>query len=85
MEPYFLNNEIAIYDIDFDYRMYLRKFDERVNTKDERRFIGVIIILNEHDYFIPLTSKPLRVNGKRRKIVRMEEIISFKISGFRVY
>lgn len=66
MNSYFLNNEICIYDVDFKYRVYLRSFDNKVNTKDGRRYVGIIIVHNDIKYFIPLTSKPLRSNGKRR-------------------
>ena len=66
INSYFLNNEICIYDVDFKYRVYLRSFDNKVNTKDGRRYVGIIIVHNDIKYFIPLTSKPLRSNGKRR-------------------
>ena len=60
------NNKIQIYDIDYNYRDYLFKFDKKVNIKHRRRFSGIIVSMENFNYFIPLTSHPLRKNGKRR-------------------
>lgn len=62
----FLNDEIRIYDVDYDYRCYLFKFDNKVNLKDNRRFSGIILSVNNFHYLIPFTSQPLRSNGQRR-------------------
>ncbi len=49
MNSYFLNNEICIYDVDFEYREYLRSFDSKVNTKNGRRYVGIIIVHNDEN------------------------------------
>ena len=61
-----LNDEIKIYEINMTYRQYLYNFDDRVNLKRGRRFIGIILTNENYKYFLPLTSRPLRNNGKRR-------------------
>ena len=61
MKIHLKDNKIALYDIESDYRQYLFQYDFRVNLKSGRRFVG-----KANTYFIPLTSKPLRKNGKRR-------------------
>lgn len=60
------NNEIKIYDINYEYRKYLYQFDRKVSLKHNRRFSGIVIVMDDIHYFIPLTSHPLRKNGKRR-------------------
>ena len=37
-----------------------------MNLKSGRRFVGIIVGIEDYTYFIPLTSKPLRKNRKRR-------------------
>lgn len=61
-----LNNEIKIYDINFKYRKYLYQFDQKVNLKHNRHFSSIVVVMDNIHYFIPLTSHPLRKNGKRR-------------------
>lgn len=60
------NKKICFYDIDYEYRKYLSTIDDKVNLKQGRRFVGIIVGIGDYQYFIPLTSKPLRANGKRR-------------------
>ena len=66
MKIHLKDNNIALYDIESDYRQYLFQYDFRVNLKLGRRFVGIIVGIEDYTYFIPLTSKPLRKNGKRR-------------------
>ncbi|MCI8540090.1 MAG: hypothetical protein HFE67_01035 [Erysipelotrichaceae bacterium] len=61
-----INDEIKIYEVSYEYREYLYQFDKRVNLKNNRRFSGIILRINEFHYLIPLTSHPLRKNGQRR-------------------
>lgn len=58
------NDKIQIYDIDYNYRNYLFKFDKKVNIKHRRRFSGIIVSVENFNYFIPFTSHPKRKNGK---------------------
>lgn len=66
MKIHLKDNKIALYYIESDYRQYLFQYDFRVNLKSGRRFVGIIVGIEDYTYFIPLTSKPLRKNGKRR-------------------
>ena len=66
MKIHLKDNKIALYDIESDYRQYLFQYDFRVNLKLGRRFVRIIVGIEDYTYFIPLTSKPLRKNGKRR-------------------
>lgn len=66
MKIHLKDNKIALYDIESDYRQYLFQYEFRVNLKSGRRFVGIIVGIEDYTYFIPLTSKPLRKNGKRR-------------------
>ena len=66
MKIHLKDNKIALYDIESDYRQYLFQYDFRVNLKLGRRFVGIIVGIEDYTYFIPLNSKPLRKNGKRR-------------------
>ena len=77
---------LEVYRIDMKYIRNLHNIDERVLSvspqigKDERPFLGVIVICNEHKYCVPL-SKPKKKHGKMRdkidfkKIVYHEELI----------
>ena len=79
MKIHLKDNKIALYDIESDYRQYLFQYDFRVNLKLGRRFVGIIVGIEDYTYFIPLTSKPLRKNGKRRNprtTVEIHEIIA---------
>ena len=58
MKIHLKDNKIALYDIESDYRQYLFQYDFRVNLKSGRRFVGIIVGIEDYTYFIPLTSKP---------------------------
>lgn len=68
---------LEVYQIDMKYIRNLHNIDDRVLSvspqvgKDERPFLGVIIICNEHKYCVPL-SKP------KKKHERMRDKIDFK-------
>ena len=51
------NGQLKMYDISENYKKYLRKFDNRVSKKEERKFYGILITKNKTDYYIPFTSK----------------------------
>ena len=68
---------LEVYRIDMKYIRNLHNIDDRVLSvspqigKDERPFLGVIIVCNEHKYCVPL-SKP------KKKHERMRDKIDFK-------
>lgn len=55
-----MNSNFKIIKIDSDYCDYLRRFDKRVcfnaGVKDLRPFIGVLFIVEGHEYYAPLSS-----------------------------
>ena len=55
MKIHLKDNKIALYDIESDYRQYLFQYDFRVNLKSGRRFVGIIVGIEDYTYFIPLT------------------------------
>ena len=77
---------LEVYRIDMKYIRNLHNIDDRVLSvspqigKDERPFLGVLVICNEHKYCVPL-SKPKKKHEKMRdkiafkKIVYHEELI----------
>lgn len=38
-----INDEIKIYDVNYEYRAYLHQFDKRIILKNNRHFSGVIL------------------------------------------
>ena len=71
---------LEVYQIDMKYIRNLHNIDDRVLSvspqigKDERPFLGVIIICNEHKYCIPL-SKPKKKHSKMRDKIDFKRII----------
>ena len=51
------NGQLMMYDITEKYKDYLRKFDNRVSQKENRKFYGIIVTNNNMDYYVPFTSK----------------------------
>ena len=68
---------LEVYRIDMKYIRNLHNIDDRVfsvspqTRKDERPFLGVILVCNEHKYCVPL-SKP------KKKHEKMRDKIDFK-------
>lgn len=60
------DEQFMIYNVDYEYRKYLYNYDNRVNLKANRRYTGIIIVLDHYKYFVPLTSRPLRDDGRKR-------------------
>lgn len=58
------NGKLYIYDVDLEYRDYLRKYDNKVSMKEGRRFYGIVITKDNIDYCIPFTSKVKKRNSK---------------------
>ena len=58
------NGKLVVYDVDNNYRNYLRKYEPKVSMKEERRFYGILVTNNGIDYCIPFTCKIKRRNSK---------------------
>ena len=71
---------LDVYRIDIKYIRNLHNIDDRVLSvspqigKDERPFLGIIIICNEHKYCIPL-SKPKKKHEKMRDKIDFKKIV----------
>lgn len=71
---------LNVYRIDMKYIRNLHNIDDRVLSvspqigKDERPFLGVIVICNTHKYCIPL-SKPKKKHKKMRDKIDFKKII----------
>lgn len=70
-------NRIKFYTINDEYISYLRQFDNKVfdnkNPKDrnfDRKYIGIVFEINNHKYFVPLSSF-------KEKHDKMKETIDF--------
>ena len=70
---------LEVYRIDMKYIRNLHNIDDRVLSvspqigKDERPFLGVIVICNEHKYCVPL-SKPKKKHEKMRDKIDFKKI-----------
>lgn len=71
---------LDVYRIDIKYIRNLHNIDDRVLSvspqigKDERPFLGIIIMCNEHKYCIPL-SKPKKKHEKMRDKIDFKKIV----------
>lgn len=58
------NNHLKVYEVDSNYRKYLENLDNRISQKDNRKFYGILIKKDEHEYCIPFTSRVKHRNSK---------------------
>lgn len=71
---------LEVYRIDMKYIRNLHNIDDRVFSvspqtgKDERPFLGIIIICNNHKYCVPL-SKPKKKHEKMRDKIDFKKIV----------
>jgi protein AbiQ len=71
---------LEVYRIDMKYIRNLHNIDDRVfsvspqTRKDERPFLGVILVCNEHKYCVPL-SKPKKKHEKMRDKIDFKKIV----------
>ena len=63
-------DKLFLVKIDYKYCNYLRKFDNKVpynmDKKELRPFIGILFVVNDCDYYAPLSSpkeKHLHINN----------------------
>ena len=58
------NGQLIVYDVDEEYRDFLRKFDYKVSMKENRRFYGILVTENNTDYCIPFSCQIKKRNTK---------------------
>ena len=74
--------QFGFYEIDIDYLKYLNEHDSEVYynlkyKKDLKPFIGIILLVNEFEYFIPLSSA--KEKHKKWKNISNEHILIYEI------
>ena len=51
---------LRFYEVDFEYIEYIQKFEKKImdsiNSKSNRKFIGIVLKIDNLDYIVPLTS-----------------------------
>lgn len=63
--------------VDKEYLKYLKKIDYRVNVKQNRPFAGIITMVDEQKYIIPLTSQTTEKRREEGKNKRSALITTF--------
>lgn len=58
------NGRLMVYEVDYEYRKYLEQFEPKVSQKNNRKFYGILIRKETHEYCIPFTSKVKKRNSK---------------------
>lgn len=76
-----MSNRIYICSINTDYLDYLRQFDDKVSEdkKQNRKFVGVLLEINEKKYYAPLSSPK-----SKHKSISDKALDIFKIDGGRL-
>ena len=68
---------LRIVRVNSDYCDYLRSFDNRVsynkNEKELRPFIGILFVIEDCEYFAPLSSKISKI------VERAIDLVKFKL------
>ena len=84
-----MDKQLDFYQVDADYITYLLKYDSRVPKVDysaegayEKFLCGIVLSINEHDYFAPISSfrTPQRtniiINGSIRRVSVWQQRVS---------
>ena len=72
------NNKLYLCKIDNKYLRYLHSIDYRVSVKyNNRPFVGIISVVNNIKYVIPLTSQTTKEREKRGKKKRNARITTY--------
>lgn len=58
------NGHLMVYEVNSEYRKYLEQFESKVSQKEGRKFYGILIKKDKHEYCIPFTSKTKKRNSK---------------------
>ncbi len=71
------NNKLMLYRIKGKYIDFLASHDSKVMEKNKRLYIGIVLKINTHTYFAPLTSfKP-----KKHKKIKDNSFTAYKIKN----
>ena len=68
-------NNFKFIKINPDYIKYLLQYDNKVQyndiklKKDNKPFLGVLFTINDHDYYVPLSSA-----NKKKRLIKMHKI-----------
>lgn len=74
-----MEDELYLCEVDPEYLKFLHKLDYRVSVKyNNRPFVGVITMINDIYYLLPLTSqttKEREKNGKKKRAARITTFV----------
>lgn len=89
-----------IVKVDYKYCDYLRKFDDKVSynagIKELRPFIGILFVVNNCDYYAPLSSPKdkhlnmknnidiIKINGGKRDVVNFNNMIPVSSNNYEI-
>ena len=74
------NGKLMMYDIEKEYKDYLRKYDEKVSLKENRKFYGVLVSNGKVDYYVPL-----QVKLKKGQVRNLRLMLKIKIKLLQNY
>ena len=69
------NGHLMVYEVNSEYRKYLEQFETKVSQKEGRKFYGIIIKKDEHEYCIPFTSKVKQRNSKLTINIKNKNVV----------
>lgn len=73
-----METKLQLYQIDANYIKYLHKIDYRISVKyNNRPFVGIITMINDVKYVLPLTSQTTQERKKAGKNKRSAIITTF--------
>ena len=73
-----MNSELCLYKIDSNYLKFIHKIDYRISVKyNNRPFVGIITMINEINYVLPLTSQTTEERKNEGKNKRASDITTF--------
>ena len=89
-----------IVKVDYKYCDYLRKFDNKVSynagIKELRPFIGILFVVNDCDYYAPLSSPKekhlhiknnidiIKINGRKLGVVNFNNMIPVSSNNYEI-
>lgn len=77
-----MKKELSLCEIDSGYLKYLHKVDSKVSVKyNNRPFVGVITMVNNIKYVLPLTSQTTQERAKSGKSKRSARVTTFVRDG----
>lgn len=70
-------SKLSLYKVDPDYLEYLHRIDYKVSIKNGRPYVGIITMINDIPYLLPLTSQTTQKRLEKGKKKRAATITTF--------